>query len=132
MASWPESGTFWHSSADSTASKAVEGGQRRERALRAAPCPRVPNAARVGTAHALSRVAPLPTLRNAPEAVTPTNSTSATATDIGYGTCLADIDPVFGRLTCRDGTMDINERMYINERRVRDVLIVGMTGMLDR
>ena len=55
----------------------------------------------------------------------------ATATDIGYGRCLADIDPVFGRLTCRDGTMDINERMYINERRVRDVLIVGMTGMLD-
>ena len=56
----------------------------------------------------------------------------ATATDIGYGRCLADIDPVFGRLTCRDGTMDINERMYINERLVRDVLIVGMTGMLDR
>src|SRR5215472_12296646 len=38
---------------------------------------------------------------------------------------LADVDPVFGRVICRDGTVDINER------RVSDVLIVGMTGMLD-
>jgi anti-anti-sigma factor len=38
---------------------------------------------------------------------------------------LSDAEPVFGRLICRDGTMDIDER------RVRNVLIVGMTGMLD-
>ena len=37
----------------------------------------------------------------------------------------ADVEPVFGRLICRDGTMDINGR------RVGDVLVVGMTGMLD-
>jgi hypothetical protein len=38
----------------------------------------------------------------------------ATATDIGYGRCLADVDPVFGRLTRRDGTMDLNEPACIS------------------
>src|SRR5262249_9406198 len=50
----------------------------------------------------------------------------ATTTAIGYGRCIGRRSPPFSTgSSAADGTMDINER------RVRDVLIVGMTGMLD-